>query len=142
MRIDLTREQYTLLAELVYLGNWMVNAHRDPDDLIEKYDDMGQLFFSFSKRLVNYGLIRYYDRDDSYGPGAEMEASLHELIDEYDDETLWDELGHALSFRDLREQKKEMTFENLLPVVDRYFNEFEKNGVGRVRVDWDQADKL
>lgn len=141
MRIDLTREQYTLLAELVYLGNWVVNGHRLPDELIEKYDGAEQLFLSFSKRMVNYGLIKYYDEDDTYGPALEMERRLREFIKEYDEATLWEELSDRLAARDLREQGQEITFEGMLPLADRYDEEFSKNHLDNVRVDWNQTQK-
>ena len=141
MRIDLTREQYTHLAELVYLGNWVVNGHRLPDELIEKYDDAEQLFLSFSKRMVNYELIKHYEEHDAYEPAPEMESRLHEFINEYDEATLWEELSDRLAARDLLELGQEITIEGLLPLADRYDEELSKNGLDRVRVDWNQTPK-
>lgn len=141
MRIDLTREQYTLLAELVYLGNWVVNGHRQPDELIEKYDKTEQLFLGFSQRVVNFGLIKHYEQDDTYGPGAEMESRLHDFINEYDEATLWEELPDRLAVRDLMEQGQEITIEGLLPLADQYDEELSENGLDRVRVDWNQPPR-
>ena len=49
MKIELTLEQYTKLAELVCLGNWMANAHRSPDALRDEYDEAEQLFLALSQ---------------------------------------------------------------------------------------------
>ena len=38
MKINFTKKQYLSLLRLVYLGNWMINAHKDTTE--EKYDDI------------------------------------------------------------------------------------------------------
>jgi len=45
MDLNLTREQYEKLLELVYLGNWLINAYRT-DDYLEDYSDVVSLIFS------------------------------------------------------------------------------------------------
>ena len=63
------------------------------------------------------------------------------FIDNYDDDTLWDELGYRLSLRDLvkdlgEEKYKEMTPEERIVSVsrleDKYHEEFEKNGLENI----------
>ena len=38
MKINFTKKQYEDLVKLVYLGTWMINAHRT-DDIVEKYEE-------------------------------------------------------------------------------------------------------
>jgi len=45
MELKLNKEQYKKLLELVYLGNWMVNAYRT-DDYLEEYSDVVSNIFS------------------------------------------------------------------------------------------------
>jgi len=45
MELKLNKEQYEKLLELVYLGNWMVNAYRT-DDYLEEYSDVVSHIFS------------------------------------------------------------------------------------------------
>lgn len=50
MKIELTKQQYETLLELMYLGNWMANSHRTTD-LISRYEEMEQLIHSFWDEL-------------------------------------------------------------------------------------------
>ena len=45
MELNLSREQYEKLLELVYLGNWLINAYRT-DDYLEDYAEVVSLVFS------------------------------------------------------------------------------------------------
>lgn len=49
MKIELTKEQYRKLVELVYLGNWLVNAHREAGECLQEYEESEQHFLSFYK---------------------------------------------------------------------------------------------
>jgi len=39
MRIELSEEDYRFLVDLAYLGEWMINAYRDPMRTLPEYED-------------------------------------------------------------------------------------------------------
>ena len=50
MKINFTKKQFENLLKLVYLGEWMANAHKT-DDIIEKYREMLFYVFSFAEEF-------------------------------------------------------------------------------------------
>ena len=137
MKIELTLEQYTRLAELVCLGNWVANSHRGPNALRAEYDEAEQKFLSFSKELGTDDLIEHSEEHEAYYPGPDMQERLSELINEYDAATLWEELAYGLGDRDTMEAGGEPTVEEIMANRERYLQEFAEHGLNRVKVDWE-----
>ena len=145
MKIEFTKEQYEDLMKLVYLGNWMANAHRT-DDIIEKYEDLESYVFSFAK---DFGLEKYAD-DEKVGDGKfyptmafTEETDVHDLHHEYDDETFWSELSERLGERDFfnkysKEEWEKMTEEERMLKRDecdiKWEEELESSGVERLEI--------
>ncbi len=143
MEIKLTKKQYECLAKLVYLGNWMVNAHRLPDEMIKEYDDMEGYIFSLAKGT---GLDKYIEYDEElnmFFPTVEfeLESEIGEYIEDYSNSTFWEELIDRISERDLEREYGEKAVERmspeerikkLTPFYDKYASEFEKNGIEKI----------
>ena len=84
MKIELTKEQYENLLEVVYLGNWMINAIRSGnkgDERIEKYDDIEQYILSFAKdfRLANF--VEYNEELKQFFHTREFEEYGYERLE-------------------------------------------------------------
>lgn len=137
MKIELSKEQYLRLVELVYLGNWLMNAHRVADDHLEEYDESEQQFLSFCKKFGDND-IQYDAKYKTYYISREQEDKLGEFIKDYDDATFWDELADRLGDRDTLASNREPTIEEVLANRNKYHEEIAKNGLRRVKVDWDQ----
>ena len=137
MKIELTLEQYTKLAELVCLGNWMANAHRSPDALRDEYDEAEQLFLALSQGAEGNTGIEHNQEHEAYSPGPEMQERLSELVNEYDAATLWEGLAYGLGDRDTMLKEGEPTVEEILGNRQRYLEEFTEHGLDRVKVDWE-----
>jgi len=145
MKIKFSKEQFENLMKLVYLGNWMANAHRT-DDRIEKYEDLENYVFSFAK---DFGLKKYVD-DEAVGDGKfyptkffEEETDINKLHDEYDDDTFWSELPERLGERDFfmkysKEDWEKMTQEERFlkrqECEIKWEEELEENGIERLEV--------
>ena len=56
MKLELTDRQFRYLLDLVYIGNWVLNATRG-DDRIEEYDQVESAVFSHC--LAIRGVILY-----------------------------------------------------------------------------------
>jgi len=143
--IEFTHEQYLALMKVVYLGNWVANAYRT-EKMKKDYEAIDDYIFSFAPK---FGLSRFMDHEatdgDRYFPtrAFEEETDVHELHDEYDEETVWDELAQWLGERDLFERyseaeinamSREEYFRNKAECVAVYEKEFEKHGMERVRI--------
>lgn len=143
--INLTRKQFQSLLKVVYLGNWMANAHRT-DDMQKEYESIEDYIFSLAPQ---FGLEKYVDHDESdgdrYYPTNFFEEStdIHKLHEAYDEETFWDELADRLGERDfaskysmeeIKKMSEEEWFEKLDECIDLYNEEFEKFGLERIRI--------
>lgn len=142
MKINFTKKQYEDLLKLVYMGDWMTNANRT-EDHTERFEELESYLFSFAK---DFGLEEYADADD---PGRvypsrlfEEEIGLRELIDEYDNETFWDELPDHLGERDFFEKftkeeieamDPEKLFMERMECIINWEKEFEEHGIERLR---------
>ena len=145
--ISFTRDQYRALLKAVYLGNWMANAHRGPDEALREYEEISSHLFSIAPL---FGLSKYIDQHEvehgHYEPTRFFEEStgVHRLHHEYDEEAMWSELADELSRRDISErytpeQIAAMTqdewFKKLSALIDAYDEEFITHGIERLKID-------
>jgi len=141
--IEFTNEQYLALMKAVYLGNWVANAYRT-EEMKEEYEKIEDYIFSFAQK---FGLDQFVDHEetDRYYPtrAFEEETDVHVLHNEYDEETVWDELAEWLGERDFFERYSEAEIEAMSrderfikrsECVDVYHEEFGKHGMERVRI--------
>ena len=140
MKIEFTKDQFKNLIKLIYLGNWMINAFRT-EDIVKEFEDLEGYIYSFAKEA---GLDKYaiYDKESKkYYPTSALEEEVDQYIDEYKDETFWEELIYRLGGRDFVEKYgveaiKKMTWEERIkkehPFIEKYADEFEKNGIANL----------
>lgn len=139
MKINFTKKQYEDLVKLVYLGTWMVNAHRT-DDRVEKYEELEQYILSFYKDFGMENFILFDEELKRFFPTKEFEeeTDVEQYKDEYNNDIFWEELIDRLARRDFiraygEENLLKMTweerFEKEQPFIDKYDEEFEKNGI-------------
>ncbi len=142
MKIELTKEEYRYLLDLLYTANWVLNAHKAEEDPRTKpYDKVIQKIYSLARPTGFGSLIEYDPHDRRYYPTGEFEDATEaaEFIDEYVDDTFWDELVYRLSERDAAhrvggyEQFRLLSPEDRTaletPAHERYAEEFKKNGI-------------
>lgn len=137
MKLEMTKNQFKTLLELVFLGNWVANSHRVEGE-IEKYDAMEKEIFSMASR---FGLPEFAD-EDGY-PSRIFEESIQELIDEYDEETFWSKLVERMAWRDFYRQYSEeqlermnqnQRFEKLCSIIANYEELFRKYGLDALTI--------
>jgi hypothetical protein len=136
MKIELNKEQYRSLIELIFLGNWLANGTRtgaEGDEWIEKYEEIEKYILSYS---VDYDMKELVTEENGdFFTSKMFEEKLFPLIDEYDDYTFWELLAERLAKRDLIKEigpvrkitdshrKRQYELEST------YEDEFEKNGI-------------
>ena len=148
-KIELTRQQFENLLKLVYLGNWMVNANRDgssENPHIEKYEAIEDYIFSFAEQ---FSCGEYVDGEEAtkgkFYPTRlfEEETDVQKLIEEYDEETFWDELidhlGERALFRryskdEIKNMSQDERFEKLCEFIDKWADEINEHGIGRLKI--------
>ena len=134
--IMLSENQYRALLKIVYLGSWMANSFRD--DPIPELESIEQYIYSFADEFECSHLVRHDVEMREYYPSDSMVKLMDIFVDEYNDETLWEELALLLARRDmirnLGEKKVNSMSENERMknedvIVQKYYREFETNGI-------------
>lgn len=142
MKLDITKEEYRDLLDLLYMGNWVLHAHKTEEDPRTKpYDAVIQKIYSSAGTAEFDTLIEYDPRDGRYYPAPEFEDTTKAVgfIDEFADDSFWDELVFRLAERDaarraggyekLRLLSPDERTELLVPVEEHYSDEFYQNGL-------------
>lgn len=137
MKLELTPSEYRKLVELTYLGEWLINAHHEPE---YQDDDASKIL----QKLMAAGPVPGAEKDDETGEYYMDSDWLDQLYDQYildyDDHVFWDELTERLAGRDLA-KKRGVSLEDinrdddlleLRPLEDRYRNELEEHGIERL----------
>ncbi len=143
MRIELSKAQFRTLVELVFLGDWIANAARIPgEDEVRRFSSLKQHIYTLAHQSGLRNFVEYDPRLRRFFPTNTLHDRLEEIIDEYDDETLWQELQFRLAARDLRDvhgdavdsMSPEERISKEEPLLDRYQTEFEEHGMERLRI--------
>ena len=133
MKIEISEGQFRRLLRLVYLGNWLVNGYRTGkpgDGRAREYDEIEKFFAKLARENGHIGTF-------------EADEEAQSFIDDYNDDTFWDELGIRLAERDILEEIGEDEFfrlkeeERLKIRTDKesvYFGELEENGIENLRL--------
>lgn len=135
--VALTKKQYMALMKAVYLGNWIANAHRGDgpaNPRLEEFEDTENVILSHAKQ---FGFEEYVD-DELANEGQHFPTRMFDetsgvmdLIDEYDDDTFWDEIVERLAQRDFEnryslDEIRKMTNEDRANKIYKYINKWAK----------------
>ena len=145
MQIELSKEEYRNLIDMIQIADWVMNAHKiEKDPSIEKYSKLEQKIYSFANKMGCENLIEYDKEMDEYFPTKEFdEGQGMQYIDEYDNDSFWDELMDRLVVRDVikkigEKKARKITFEERLeaeePLIEKYSIEFEQNGLDNIEI--------
>ena len=145
MTIELDKTQYVSLLKIAFLGHWLANSFRE-ETLVE-FDAIEQHIMSYAKQFGANDIALYDEELKMWFSTKEMELTMHELIDEYNDDYLLEELAYRLARRDVLrkhgEEFQSMAMEERIraeqPIVDMYYDEFEENGIENIEVVNDDA---
>jgi hypothetical protein len=142
MNLPLEPEELKRLVELAYLGEWIVNAHHDPDFQDDELSAVVQ-------KVLGAAKIKGVDKDIESGQyyldTGWSERLYDQYIVDYDDHIFWDELTERLAQRDLSHQRgvpmdeisRDEDIRALRPLEDRYRQELEENGIDRLELGGD-----
>jgi hypothetical protein len=142
MEISLSRQQFETLLKTVYLGAWMISAHRERENVIGEFEELERHLWTLAHRAGFRDLVEVDPTLLKVFPTYEFAEALDPFIDEYDDEAFWDGLVDRLADRDLAEaygddimrMDRDERFTRLQRFVDKYETEVEEHGVDRMRI--------
>lgn len=132
MNLELTKEQFKSLLELVFMGNWVANALRT-EDLIDKYDDLQRELFS---KTPEFGVGEWVEPNGNLTD--DFLDRVFPLIDEFTGMSFWEELVEMLARGDVMKRHNAKTwdsipgerkFEELEEFKSKYLSIFEKQGL-------------
>jgi len=135
-QINLTTDELKLLFKHVYIGNWVLTATKTTFD--EKHDKfMDKMIDIMVKHKLKDGLI-FDEKLKKYFLSMDKEAEYWPDIEDYDNDTFWDNLTGYLAERDaedkygIEELNSMDHFDRVKLIVDeeeKYNEEFSQNGI-------------
>jgi hypothetical protein len=98
MKIEISKSQYKTLVKALFLASWVVNSHKteEPDDEFERLE---QYILSQGK-FFDLKNVEFDDKHGKYYHDREFEEKTLKHLDEFVDESFWDELIDRLANRD------------------------------------------
>jgi len=148
MDITLTPQELTLLLRLACIGEWVKHGHLEgdarDDAAVMAHKHVLRKLLAAAHKAEMRALVEYDDKLDEYFETRGFEADYLQCIDEYVEESFWEELADRLAARDLVSELGEEGFA-VLPRVERigkitelsewYLNEWSAHGISRLKVD-------
>ena len=138
INVSFTKSQYKSLLKLIYLGEWVHEAHQEAESKDVK--EVVQLIFSKAKAAGTENMIEYADNLKMFFPTRDMEEIIHLLVEMYDESVFWEELAHRMAEKDflIKHGKEPMTAEKRFmltqDIVEEYITEFETNSLDKFMV--------
>jgi hypothetical protein len=145
--LPLTTKEYMTLLDIFQIADWIFSAHKVEERTdIDEYRKLEQKFFAYAK---NMGLDNFVDFDaqfNDYSPTREYEdtSKFMDFVDEFVNDSFWDELIERLAERDLVQQEggieevMKLSLEERINktgvLQEKYAKEFEKNGIKNLTV--------
>ncbi len=131
MQIELSAKEFRRLLDLVYIGNWILNATRGEDRFAD-YDDLESKLFGLCQNTPMQVLAETWEGTVIPSKAYE-EGGIHEAIAYYEDNVFYEILAEELSRRDM--DYVDITGENYAEITARmesYMREFQRSGVDRL----------
>lgn len=150
MKMDITKKEYRLLIEMLYLADWMMHSHAvGEEQLHHEHDALRKKLLSHYKEMEAADIIEYSEKLDDYYENSDYDEYIHaKFIAPYDNENFWNELIDRLAERDVInaigiEKLKSMEgMERVMKIEEirkKYSNEFEECGLKHVTVQHDDS---
>ncbi|MDR1116689.1 MAG: hypothetical protein LBL09_00370 [Oscillospiraceae bacterium] len=134
MNLELSKKQFRLLLDMIYIGNWVLNSTRGTDRITD-YDEVESEVFS---KCAENGMGALSENvNGAVRPSrAFSEGGIHEAIMDYEDTVFFEILAEELARRDMQtEGVGQEDVEELVKRVGEYTLEFEANGLENINIE-------
>ena len=148
MNIKLSNEEYKTLVDAFYIADWVLHAHisskeRPPET--KAFRKLEQKIYKLGDKFGSKDLFETIKNNDGtkYCPNRELEEKNQEFIDEFNENSFWEELIDRLSDRDVlnsttQKEREEMDihkyWELKAPFEEKYDTEFNDCGIERLHI--------
>lgn len=131
MDIHLTNQEFRLLLDLAYIGNWVLNSTRG-EDRFAPYDDLESKLFSLCRDNGMKVLVEKWNGIDVPSK-AYCDGGIHEAIAYYEDNVFYEILAEELSRRDMQYPEiNEDNYDEIVVRMNNYMHEFQTSGLDRL----------
>lgn len=147
MKLELTKKEYRSLLDLIFLGDWIINAYETTDDSAPnkiQYKKTIQKIYSHAKDFGFDNLILFSKEMDMYTESHEFEDSeVSEYIDEFEENMFLEKLIFLMAGRDALkktspEEMQELSNEERFALISQYeqkwAEEFHNHGIDRLGI--------
>lgn len=138
VKLELSKEQYETLVEMVFLGTWMVNSTRV--ELDEGFEEVRELVLSKYKEASLEDRITYQEQIDVHDLDVDYESKLLDTyVEEYDEFSFWDKLVEKLAEKEMSErygpldgELTEEQMEKRMEIEEHIGRKLEETGVTKL----------
>jgi len=147
MKINFTKKEYKVLLEMITLADWILHATKvEKDPRTEKHRELGEKIYSYAAEMGYGHLIEYSKTLGSHFPSRQFEenSSVRTFIEEYENNTFWEDLVERLADRDLlrefgEEKLSAMSRDEMMirtmRLEEKYNAEFVANGLDNLVIE-------
>ena len=142
MVLELNDSQFDKLVRLASIGDMIVNGNKTSEEADTEYQTVVDLLVQKAHSAGRKG-FKIFPNEKTARPEQDYEIESYDFIDQYLSDTFWDILADQLADRDLEEEfgsdaLDKMSEDELMAIrlekADKYGEEFEKHGMGRIRI--------
>lgn len=141
MEMQLSKDEYRLLLDMIYISEWVMNSHKlEEDAKVKPYKQVAQKILAYAQGAGFGNAVEHDAARGEYLPTEEFEETLAatSVIEDFEDDVFWDALCHRLAQRDLIREKGLKKVQKMDPVTrmleedriaEKYDSEFVANGI-------------
>ncbi len=143
IQLEFSEAEFRQLLEAMYTADWVRNAHKVPDGKTDPYHALDQKILGQAKAAGCGDLVDHDEKEKIFYPSQTLEKIGHGALDEYDEETFWEELVRRLALRDIEQERGPDALEKMSPekrvsvisaMEERYQTESEMHGIDRLEI--------
>lgn len=134
MHIELSKKEFRMLLDMVYIGNWILNSTRG-NDRFQEYDNLESKLFALCR--TNGMDVLTQDWEDTVIPSQAYEqGGIQQVIALYEDNVFYEILAEELSRRDMGYADiNEENYDEIVNRMNQYMSEFEASGVDHLTLE-------
>lgn len=127
MKIQLTEIELSLLADLCYAGNWVINSQRLPDEVVYPYKHM---YEKIAALFFESGIGKKENGKNEYTGDEQMYRRVSDFLAAFNDKSMLETLAYKLA----ELQNPSDSYAQSID-YERYLKELQTNGLTNVNID-------
>ncbi|SFL79857.1 hypothetical protein [Pelosinus propionicus] len=146
MKINITKKEYQLLLDLVYLSDWVLHAHSE-EKMEEKkpYEELEQKILALANEFGMEKMVEKNEKSGAYILNKKImtKSQIVKHIENFENATFWEELIERLARRDFIKKYGEEAilqmsiserFEKEMSFHQEYHQEFDDYGLDNLQI--------